>query len=749
MRRVQNHFTRAAVIAVAAAAASVLIATAPVQTATAAPARSAPLVATSAASAITENMKFVAAPKVALATPTITGMQKVGATLTASAKSTTKGATLAYQWYASGAAISGATKPTLLLTSAHASKAITVKVTAKKTAFTSVTATSTATKKIVKTAIPTVSGTAKVGATLTAAPGTWTSGTTLKYQWSADNTAISGATKSTLVLGSAQSGEAVTVTVTGSQSGYTTFTETSKATSKVVALQVMVSAVPTISGEAHVGTTLTAEPGAWTPGATLAYQWFADDAAISDATTSTLVIAPEHAGTALTVKVTGSLADYATVTQTSTATLKAVASAKPSLSGQAKVGGTLTVNPGAWTSGVTTFDYTWFANGVEIAGATSNTLTLTDAQASKTIGVAITSAQAGYARLSANATLAVKTAQTSVPTITGLPTVGATLTAEPGQWTNGTMLRYQWFAGQAQIAGARESTWVIAPKYAGMELTVKVTGTRTGYATFTETSKSKTEGIGAPTISGEATIGGTLTVDPGKWPIGVSTFTYAWLADGVEIDGATSNSLTLAKEQAEKTISVRVTSAQEGYEPETVTAPYALKAPITSVPNIQDVSGSNRRMHADPGVWTQGMEFAYEWFADGVQIDGKTENYIDLPSDIGAQDITLRVTGTLAGYTTVSATSGVALKAMTMGDPTLEGERKVGATLTAVPGAWTPGTVFSYQWFVMGDVIDGETGPSLLLTADYVGKPVAVIVTGTLDGYETLSIGSPYTGLIG
>mgnify|MGYP003704356425 CR=1 FL=1 len=44
---------------------------------------------------------------------------------------------------------------------------------------------------------PKISGTAKVGSTLTAKPGTWTSKTTFSYQWYANGKAISKATKVT------------------------------------------------------------------------------------------------------------------------------------------------------------------------------------------------------------------------------------------------------------------------------------------------------------------------------------------------------------------------------------------------------------------------------------------------------------------------------------------------------------------------------------------------------------------------
>ncbi|MCW3157451.1 hypothetical protein [Micropruina sonneratiae] len=82
-------------------------------------------------------------------------------------------------------------------------------------------------------ATPKISGTAKVGKTLTAKAGTWTSGAKLTYQWYRGSSKISGATKSTYKLTSASKGKNLKVKVTGKKAGYTTVTKTSAATATV------------------------------------------------------------------------------------------------------------------------------------------------------------------------------------------------------------------------------------------------------------------------------------------------------------------------------------------------------------------------------------------------------------------------------------------------------------------------------------------------------------------------------------
>ncbi len=84
----------------------------------------------------------------ASAVPTVSGTTKVHNTLTARPGAWTAGTSYTYQWYASGAAIAGATGTSLKLGTAQAGKKISVKVTGRKSGYTTVTRTSAATAKI-------------------------------------------------------------------------------------------------------------------------------------------------------------------------------------------------------------------------------------------------------------------------------------------------------------------------------------------------------------------------------------------------------------------------------------------------------------------------------------------------------------------------------------------------------------------------------------------------------------------------
>ena len=179
---------------------------------------------------------------------------------------------------------------------------------------------------LTSTPVPTVSGTVRVGRTLTAVAGTWKpSGVTLSYRWYRNGSVIGGATKSGYALGASDLGMSIAVKVTGAMAGYASVTKSSKATSAVAA-GTLSGATPKIAGTRRVGRVLTATPGTWKPtGTTLSYQWYRGTKKIVGATAATYLLVKADKGKKLKVKVTGTLTGYNRLTKTSkkTGTIKA------------------------------------------------------------------------------------------------------------------------------------------------------------------------------------------------------------------------------------------------------------------------------------------------------------------------------------------------------------------------------------------------------------------------------------------
>ncbi|MFF4400475.1 Tat pathway signal protein [Streptomyces sp. NPDC001480] len=176
------------------------------------------------------------------AAPKVTGAAKVGAKVTASTGSwSATPSSYTYQWKADGNAITGATASTYTIPASLLGKKLTVTVTAVRSGWTDGTATSPAVT-VAKgdapkaTKAPAISGTAKIGKTLKTTTGTWSpAATSYSYQWYAGGKAISGATKSSLVLKSAQKNKKITVKVTAHRTGHTDGSAVSKASGTVVA----------------------------------------------------------------------------------------------------------------------------------------------------------------------------------------------------------------------------------------------------------------------------------------------------------------------------------------------------------------------------------------------------------------------------------------------------------------------------------------------------------------------------------
>ncbi|MCJ1685417.1 S8 family serine peptidase [Rathayibacter sp. VKM Ac-2928] len=429
---------------------------------------------------------------------------------------------------------------------------------------------------------PTISGAAQVGKPLTATAGTWSpQPVALSYQWKRDGSVLQGATGASYTPVAADAGTTLTVTVTGTKTGYTTLSKSSAGVVVTPGLQTLMP-TPTISGGTTVGSTLTANPGTWDSGVTLSYQWKKNGGTyISGATAKTYVLRASDAGATLTVSVTSTKPGFSPATKTS-ATTAAVTNGTvltgptPTITGTPTVGQKLTAVPGTWAPAPVALAYQWKRGGVAISGATASSYTLVAADADTAITVSVTGTKTGYAALTkTSAATTVKAAlQTAmpVPTITGTKTVGATLTANPGTWDAGTTLTYQWKKnGGTYISGATAKTYVLKASDAGATLTVSVTSTKPGFSPATKTSATtsaiaKGTLTGAtPTITGTAKVGQILTAKPGTWAPAPVTLTYQWYRGTTAISGATSATYKLATADKAGSITVKVTGTKTGY----------------------------------------------------------------------------------------------------------------------------------------------------------------------------------------
>lgn len=167
----------------------------------------------------------------------------------------------------------------------------------------------------------------------------------------------------------------------------------------------------------------------------------------------------------------------------------------PAVMGPAKVGNRLTASAGGVTS-LATLSYQWWRNDTAIAGATRSTYSLGAADLGKTIRVDLTAVLGSIsATRSSNAvTVAAGTfTRTSAPSVSGTVKVGRKVTARTGSWSpSPSSYAYQWYRSGTRIVGAAKATYTLHSADRHMRIQVKVTVSRSGYATAAATSSART-----------------------------------------------------------------------------------------------------------------------------------------------------------------------------------------------------------------------------------------------------------------
>jgi hypothetical protein len=200
-----------------------------------------------------------------------------------------------------------------------------------------------------------------------------------------------------------------------------------------------------------------------------------------------------------------------------------------------------------------------------IAGATSDTYVVTAADLGSRITVTasgiltrynVTSTVSAATVVVAAGTMTVDTA----PTISGDATTGSVLTVDPGVWVPDTAtFTYVWMRDGVAISPAKTlATYTVVTADEGLELTVVVTGSATGYANLSATTVGVTPVVPTPfdtapvpEVAGDAIVGETLTVDAGTWDPAPDSLAYVWKRAGVAIiPAATETSYVLTSADA-------------------------------------------------------------------------------------------------------------------------------------------------------------------------------------------------------
>ncbi|OUE27017.1 hypothetical protein BFL37_02765 [Clavibacter michiganensis] len=582
------------------------------------------------------------------------------------------------------------------------------------------------------TPAPVIIGKAAIGQRLLVTTARWTpTATTSSYAWMVDGVPVSGQTSTAYTVRAADAGSVITVAVTGSRSGYDTSTQTSEPTATVptpVVADFAAAPDPTITGTPRVGFTLMARSGTWSPWPSFSYSWRRDGVLIAGQTGASYRVTEADQEAAIAVTVTGTKTGYATTSVTSEG-MTVPAAPEPTAAPTQAPAPAPTPEPTEDPAPAPTV-----APTPTPAPAPTPAPTVEPTQApTPTPTAAPTTAPTPEPTTPAE----IPFSAAATPTIAGTARVGFTLSARAGIWTPWPTFSYVWLRDGVVIPGQTGVTYRVQAGDAGSRISLAVTGTRTGYATRTQTS-------------GELQVPAATTPTPTPAP----TTPAPTPTPGTPTPGTPTPAPTTPVPTPEPT------APSED-------APFAAAA----TPTIAGTARVGFTLSARAGVWTPWPTFSYQWTRDGVAIDGQTGvTYRPQEGDQGAT-IAVIVTGTKTGYVTRSTTSegllvplpevapeppapepdpepvpDVAFEAA--GDPSITGLGRVDFTLTARSGTWSPWPSFSYAWMRDGVVIPDQTGPSYRVVAGDVGTGISVAVTGTKTGYITQTRTSPAVAVV-
>jgi hypothetical protein len=450
------------------------------------------------------------------------------------------------------------------------------------------------------------------------------------------------------------------------------------------------TSLPTISGPAGVGGTLTGTNGTWTgsPPITFAYQWLRCDAVgancteIPGETNNFRVVDADDVDDTLRLRVTATDSSGNPVSAQSAQSAVVVATpvnfGDPVIVGNPVVGATLTSTNGAWTGNPTTFEREWRrcpASGgapdasdcTPIASATSTSYTLTSADVGSRLRIRVrASNSAGQAAqtVASNATAVVSTTSTTgapvntvPPSVAGSAVQGQTMTATPGTWTGGTPITfaYQWLRCDnlglscVSIAGATTSSYVPAAADLGTRLRARVTATNSSGSTIAQSNASAVvtaTGAGGsgppvntspPTISGRAESGETLSASRGIWTGAPTiTYTYQWLrctttvqTSCTELAGETDDQLNLDDADVGRRIRVEVTAENSVGDDTAVSSPTAEVAEAGS-------GGEEEGPGQQPSRCTMSIQGAVDLPGDAISIPSTS---VSLPEQLVAAEV--------------------------------------------------------------------------------------------------------------
>ena len=400
------------------------------------------------------------------------------------------------------------------------------------------------------------------------------------------------------------------------------------------------------------------------------------------------------------------------------------------------------------------------------------------------------------------------------PTISGAATVGQTLTASTSGISDADGLTsptysYQWIrndgATDTDITGATDSTYTLVADDEGKTIKVRVSFmddaaneeslTSTETETVSQLQIANSPATGAPSISGTAQVGETLTGDASgivdENGLENATYSYQWIRndgdDDADITGATSSAYTLVDADKGKTLKVQVTFTDDADNSETLTSAATntvagppLTASFEEVPESHDGQTAftvELRFSESPDLSYKDVRDDVLTITDGDVVSARRlerpsntrwelEVSPDSDSDV---TLTLPATTDCSGDGAICTGDGRKLSAglslnipgppnnIAAGAPVITGTTQVGQTLEAdttgiADADGLTNVSYSFQWIRNDGAndadISGATSSTYTLVDTDEGKTIQVVASFTDDAGNDETLTSAATASV-
>lgn len=255
-----------------------------------------------------------------------------------------------------------------------------------------------------------------------------------------------------------------------------------------------------------------------------------------------------------------------------------------------------------------------------------------------------------------------------------------------------------------------------------------------------------------PTVFGTPQVGAQLRASTGSWKPSAETFQYQWLADGVEIAGATQETFTPTAAQRGTRLRVSVTARKPDFDPTTVRSAATARVAagqfdVEQPTTIEGEAMVDETLRAVPATWSPAPETTvYRWLVDGEILEGADGPRLTLTKAMLGKSIQATTAARRDGYKNApvrSAPAGpVVVGAIELDQEyAVSGSARVGEELSLAPGAYRPtDAVPTYQWLRDGVPIAGATGTTYEITGADLGARLRAQVTLTRRNYATRSL---------